>query len=127
MFMGPTDMKKYPKTTQFIQGIEGTLKGQPKIRNAFLEACVADDQDQSTKVAEKLAKEKALRWATGPRVDVHEGLIRPPVQGEIVDACGFTDTFGLHSAGKRSLSSLPIGSTRSSMALTLIPIAPEIG
>jgi GNAT superfamily N-acetyltransferase len=95
MFMGPTDMKKYPKTTQFIQGIEGTLKGQPKIRNAFLEACVADDQVQSVKVAEKLAKEKALRWATGPRVDVHEGLIRPPVQGEIVDACGFTDTFGI--------------------------------
>ena len=94
MHMDQSDIKKYPKTAQFIQGIEGTLKLQPKIRNAFLEACMADDQFQSPKVAEKLAKEKALRWAAGPQVDVHEGLIKPPVEGQIVDACGFTDTFG---------------------------------
>jgi hypothetical protein len=94
--MNPTDMKKYPKSTKFIQGIEGALKGQPKIRSAFLDACMADDQTQSTAVAEKLAKEKALRWAAGPIVDVHAGLIKPPVQGQIVEACGFTDTFGLH-------------------------------
>lgn len=87
------------KSTQSLpdtfRGIEGTLKGQPKIRDAFLDACMADDQFQSPKVAEKLAKDRALRWATGPLVDVHEGLIKPPVQGRIVDACGFTDTFGL--------------------------------
>ena len=92
--MDQSDIKKYPKAAKFIQGIEGALKLQPKIRNAFLDACMADDQFQSTKVAEKLAKEKALRWAAGPLVDVHEGLIRPPVAGQVVDACGFTDTFG---------------------------------
>ena len=93
--MDPSDIQKYPKSARYIQGIEGTLKGQPKIRDAFLDACMADDQFQSPKVAEKLAKDRALRWAAGPLVDVHEGLIKPPVQGRIVDACGFTDTFGL--------------------------------
>jgi hypothetical protein len=94
VFMDPIDMNKYPQSTKFIMGIEGALKGQPKILNAFLEACMADDQFQSPKVAEKLAKQKALRWAAGPRVDVPGGLLKVPVQGQIVEACGFTDTFG---------------------------------
>ncbi|MBR0870714.1 hypothetical protein JQ633_10120 [Bradyrhizobium tropiciagri] len=94
MFLVPTDMQKYPKVTKFMQGIDGALKGQPKIRNAFFEACMADDQFQPTKVAEKFAK-TALTYAAQPRVDVAQGLIRPPVQGEIVDACGFTDTLGV--------------------------------
>jgi hypothetical protein len=92
--MDPSDMKKYPKCTQLIKTLESSLKGKRRILDAFIEACTADDQNQSPIVAERIAREQALRWATGPRVDVHEGLIRPPVAGKIVDACGFTDTFG---------------------------------
>jgi Metallopeptidase toxin 3 len=94
MFMDPIDMKKYPKCTKFIQGIEGTLKGQPKVRNAFLEACMADDQSQPASVAQKIATDSALKWAASPRVDVHDGLLKPPVSGQTVPACGYTDTFG---------------------------------
>jgi len=93
--MDPLDMQKYPKSTQFIKGIESSLKRQPKILNAFVEACTADDQFQAAKVAEKLAKEKALRWAAGPRVGVQAGLLNVPVEGEMTEACGFTDTFGV--------------------------------
>ncbi|WGD48515.1 hypothetical protein QA641_22930 [Bradyrhizobium sp. CB1650] len=100
MFLDPTDIKKFPKAARFIQGIDSALSAQPKVRNAFFEACMADDQFQPTTVAENLAK-KALRFAAPPRVDVHEGLVQPPVQGEIVNACGFTDTFGV-AFGRKS-------------------------
>jgi Metallopeptidase toxin 3 len=100
MFMDPTDIKNFPNSARFIQGIEGTLKGHPKIRNAFLKACMADKQLQPTTVAGNLAG-GALRWAKEPRVDVHEGLIKPPVEGAIVGACGYTDTFGVAFGGRR--------------------------
>lgn len=94
MKMFPEDMKKYPKCTALITTLEGTLKGKPKVLNAFLQACTADDQFQPLSVAEKIAREKALRWAAGPRVDVHEGLIKATEGGQVVDACGFQPPYG---------------------------------
>jgi hypothetical protein len=92
--MDPTDMKRYPKGALLLRSLETTLKGKPKVRDAFLRACTEDDQTQPTKVAEDIALKKALRWAVGPRVDVHEGMIKATESGKVVDACGFQSPFG---------------------------------
>jgi len=89
MFLGPTDAKKYPKCTKFMSTIESTLKTQPKVLTAFLDACKADDQTLPAKVVEKIARERALRWGAGPRVEVAEGLFNALVGGEVHKACGF--------------------------------------
>jgi hypothetical protein len=95
MFLAQSDITKYPKCTAFLTRLEGSLKGKPKVLDAFMDACTADDQFKDVKVARKFAK-SAIQWATAPLVDVHEGLLKVPEGGEIVDACGFTDTFPGH-------------------------------
>jgi hypothetical protein len=94
MFLDAADMKQFPKCTQVLQHLEVTLRGRPKVLNAFLRACMADDQGQPPRVAEGIARSRALRWGTGPRIDVLQGTIRAPAGGQIVDACGFHNTFG---------------------------------
>ena len=93
MFMDPTDMKVYPKSTRLLQTLGTALDA--KIRDAFLEACMADDQFQNPpKVAKRIALEQALRWSAGPRVHVHEGFVRATADGEVIDACGYQPPFG---------------------------------
>jgi hypothetical protein len=93
MFMDPADVKKFPKSVQFLRGVNATLTRKPKIRDAFFKACKADAQRRPTKVAEQLAR-NALAFGGPPRVDVVPGLLRVPVEGSVVDACGFTNEFG---------------------------------
>jgi zincin-like metallopeptidase toxin 3 of polymorphic toxin system len=94
MFMDPTDAKKYPKCTKFMSTIESTLKKQPTVLKAFLDACKADDQTLPARDVEKIARERALRWGAGPRVTVTEGIFDAPSGGEVVKACGFMNGIG---------------------------------
>ncbi len=91
MYMHQVDIARYPNATKLLQGLEGKLKGT-QILDAYLDACTADDQ-KDARLARKIALQKGLKWAAGPMVSVHQGLIRAPVGGEIVDACGFLPTF----------------------------------
>lgn len=94
MFMDPIDMKIYPKSTKLLQTLGTTLKKDTKVLDAFLQACTADDQSKPPTVAKKIAIEQALRWSTGPRVDVHQGFVRATADGKVVDACGYQPPFG---------------------------------
>lgn len=93
MQMYKDDMKKYPKCAALIRALESTLKGNQKVLNAYLQACMEDDQNKSAAAAGQVAR-KALKWATAPQIELKEGLIEAPVAGEFSDACGFHNTFG---------------------------------
>src|SRR5215211_3211403 len=94
MFMSREDLKKYPKCAKLLGALAGTLPGQAKVFNAFLDACMADDQTQSTKVARTMALTKALPWGPGPRIDVTVD-VRATDSGQIVEACGYQVPFKL--------------------------------
>jgi hypothetical protein len=91
VFINNEDKKIYPKSVKLLQGLDLAL--DPKVRKAFLDACVADDQFKPLAEARRLARE-ALTWGTGPRVDVRQGLVRATDAGEVVDGCGYHPPFG---------------------------------
>ncbi len=91
MYMSPDDMKAFPRCTQLLQSLEGTLKGNKKMFEAWLKACMADEQRQDPAVAKKIALTKALPWAAGPRIELSGvvlqeqacGLTLPPFNGRL--------------------------------------------
>jgi hypothetical protein len=95
MFMVKQDETKYPKCTKLISTLDGTLRGRPQVLNAFLKACMADDQfTSSPKQVEAIAR-KALRWATPPQIVVAQGIIKAVVGGQTnVPTCGWNNGFG---------------------------------
>jgi hypothetical protein len=94
MFMSREDLNNYPKCAKLLAALAGTVRGQPKVFNAFLDACTADDQTQPAKVAKTLALTKALPWGPGPRIDVTVD-IKATDSGKIVEACGYQVPFKL--------------------------------
>ncbi len=96
MFMSPDDIKAFPRCAKLLQSLEGTLKGNKKTFDAWLQACMADVQRQDPALAKKIALTKALPWAAGPRVELSAnvytleqacGLTTPPFNG--IAANGF--------------------------------------
>jgi len=81
MWMHNDAIKKYPRCANLLQTLNGTLS--TKERDAFLAACTADNQ-KDRKAAESIARQKALKWSIGPKVVVHDGLLKIGT-----DACGF--------------------------------------
>ena len=93
MILSQTDRQKYPKCTSLLHDLGARLSSRRQVRDAFMDACSADDQFRSTPQQARAIAERALRWSTPPRVEVVDGMIRAPEGGKIVDACGFTNTF----------------------------------
>jgi hypothetical protein len=92
MRMNGNDIKKYPKCTKLLQGLEKDLMKQPKVLKAWLDACTADVQRQDPKVAKRIALTQALKWNAGPMIDVRPGMIKiPGSDGDM--ACGYQPPF----------------------------------
>jgi len=91
MYMSPDDIKAFPRCARLLQSLESTLKGNKKMFDAWLQACMADVQRQNPAVAKKIALTKALPWAAGPRVELSAivlkeqacGLTLPPFNGTL--------------------------------------------
>lgn len=93
MFMSKEQMEMYPLSTKLLQSLETTLKANRPVYDAWLKACMSEVQRQDPKIAKKIALEKALRWATGPRVEVKQGLITIRGTEAAHGACGFQPAF----------------------------------
>lgn len=94
MFMDPTDIKNFPKCAALLQTLDSTLRSKDKkVFDAFVQTCLADDQTEKPAVVRRFI-DQALKWGTGPRVDVHEGFVRATASGEVIDACGYQPPFG---------------------------------
>jgi hypothetical protein len=91
MFMHKDDVAKYPKCARLLQRVPGAISGT-KIHDAFIEACTMDEQEDAAK-ARRIAVNEGLRWAVGPMVEPHPGLLKAPAAGEITEACGFFPAF----------------------------------
>jgi Metallopeptidase toxin 3 len=85
--MNPEDMKKYPDCTKLLQHLVIT----PKVLNAFLETCKADDLRGASPARVEHVARTALLWGGAPRVDVPAGELKVPVRGETGLACGYTN------------------------------------
>jgi hypothetical protein len=74
-----------------IATLDGSLPR--KVRDAFVEACTAPIQRNPVAVARRIATTQALRFAAGPRISIVSGLVRRPAGGQVVEVCGFTNSF----------------------------------
>jgi zincin-like metallopeptidase toxin 3 of polymorphic toxin system len=89
MFFAQDDMQKYPRCMVLLQALEGATRATPRVFSAFLDACTADDQPDHTGAAARIiAENRALRLATGPRIIIHEGLIKGKSIVGPQDECG---------------------------------------
>src|SRR5262245_12330727 len=93
MFMSQDQMETWPRCTKLLQNLETRVQADKPLLNAWLKACMSEVQRENPKVARKIALEKALRWATGPRVQVREGLIKIPGTDAADGACGYQPAF----------------------------------
>jgi hypothetical protein len=93
MFMVTEDTTKYPKCTTLIKSLGSTLKLKPKVLNAFLDVCKAEDQFKSTAAQVEKIAQKALQWATPPKVDVVQGLVKGVAGGKTFEGCGWNNSF----------------------------------
>lgn len=85
------DIKKYPACTKLLQALPVRLKGGPVLK-AFLRAC--SEGAPKPAAAEKIARDKALRWGENPLISIKEDMSRIPLgDGEIGEACGYTPPF----------------------------------
>ena len=89
MRMYKSEMQKYPECVKLIQHLETRVKGQPKVLEAFLRACTADDQPKKSKA--KTVALQCLKWAVDPLVVVSASG-QAVADGQAVDACGFHNT-----------------------------------
>ena len=87
--MYKSEMQKYPECVKLIQHLETRVKGQPKVLEAFLRACTADDQPKKSKA--KTVALQCLKWAVDPLVVVSASG-QAVADGQAVDACGFHNT-----------------------------------
>lgn len=94
LFLDPSDAAMYPKSAKLISTIASRLHGMPDVEKFFFEACAADELNKATAQDAKKVALGALQSGKAPFVDVHQGELKVPEGGKIVDACGFTDTFG---------------------------------
>jgi len=84
-----SEMQKYPECVKLIQHLETRVKGQPKVLEAFLRACTADDQPKKSNA--KAVALRCLKWAVDPMVEV-SATGQALTEGQVVDACGFHNT-----------------------------------
>jgi len=92
VFLNPPDANKYPKCAKWMSALEQRVKSTPKLLNAFIQACVADDQFKSTPAQVERIARRALAWAAPPRIEVYDdGLLTVPEAGVPVLACGYTN------------------------------------
>ena len=89
MRMYKSEMQKYSECVKLIQHLETRVKGQPKVLEAFLRACTADDQPKKSKA--KTVALQCLKWAVDPLVVVSASG-QAVADGQAVDACGFHNT-----------------------------------
>ncbi len=89
MRMYKSEMQKYPECVKLIQHLETRVKGQPKVLEAFLRACTADDQPKKSNA--KTVALQCLKWAVDPLVVV-SATGQAVADGQAVDACGFHNT-----------------------------------
>jgi Metallopeptidase toxin 3 len=93
MRMDSDDIKKYPDCAKLIQNIK--KQTPPSVWNAFFASCREDYLNGADPKHVDSVAEEALNWGKDPRVSVHQGdLVVPIGDGEMGQACGFTNTFG---------------------------------
>ena len=94
LFLHRSDAEMYPQSAKLVSTIASCLHGMPDVEKFFFEACEADELNKATAADAKRAARAALQAGNRPFVDVHQGELKVPEGGKIVEACGFTDTFG---------------------------------
>jgi hypothetical protein len=94
MFMLKDDMTKFPRCTALLKNLDATLKGRPKVLDAFLEVCKAGDQLKSTPQQVEVIARRALKWGTPPRLEVAEGMVKGVAMGHSFEGCGWNNDFG---------------------------------
>jgi len=80
MILDHNDRQTYPKCFTFMTKMEGDLQKQPDILNAYYTLCKADTQPTPDKIVVQIAREKALRYGSGPLVKVHQGKLKGIVE-----------------------------------------------
>jgi hypothetical protein len=80
-------IRDFPESAKLIQHIEFSLKTQPKVFDAFIKACTADDQPKTSQ-AKSMAL-KALKFGNPPLIVFGNGTAI--ANGKQVLACGYTN------------------------------------